>query len=111
AMATTKRGAHLMLSMERLEAITARPPQRIGFWGTPPLPQKKDPIPAPRPPQRIVCSSAQRPLEEVAHFLGGHSPDGPRREVTIVDAGMRKQMQVDVVVPVEEMGNIWESVY
>ena len=29
----------------------------------------------------------------------------------IVDAGMRKQMQVDVVVPVEEMGNIWESVY
>jgi ATP-dependent helicase Lhr and Lhr-like helicase len=87
AMATTKRGAHLMLSLERLEAITARPPQRIGL------------------------SATQRPLEEVAHFLGGHGADGSRRRVSIVDAGIRKQMEVDVVVPVEEMGNIWESVY
>jgi len=87
AMATTKRGAHLMLSMERLEAITTRPPQRIGL------------------------SATQRPLEEVAHFLGGHGPDGSRRKVSIIDAGMRKQMHVEVVVPVEEMGNIWESVY
>lgn len=87
AMATTKRGAHLMLSLERLEAIATRPPQRIGL------------------------SATQRPLEEVAHFLGGHGADGARRPVTIVDAGMRKQMEVDVVVPVEEMGNIWESVY
>ena len=74
AMATTKRGAHLMLSLERLEAITARPPQRIGL------------------------SATQRPLEEVAHFLGGHGADGARRRVNIVDAGMRKQMEVDVVV-------------
>ena len=87
AMATTKRGAHLMLSLERLEAITAVSPQRIGL------------------------SATQRPLEEVAHFLGGHGPDGGRRPVSIIDAGMRKQMDVDVVVPVEEMGNIWESVY
>ena len=87
AMATTKRGAHLMLSLERLEAITAHPPQRIGL------------------------SATQRPLEEVAHFLGGHSADGARRPVSIIDAGMRKQMEVDVVVPVEEMGNIWDSVY
>lgn len=87
AMATTKRGAHLMLSLERLEAITRRPPQRIGL------------------------SATQRPLEEVAHFLGGHGTDGARRTVNIIDAGMRKQMEVDVVVPVEEMGNIWESVY
>ena len=87
AMATTKRGAHLMLSLERLEAITVRPPQRIGL------------------------SATQRPLEEVAHFLGGHAADGTRRRVNIVNAGMRKQMEVDVVVPVEEMGNIWESVY
>ncbi|MGZ4807202.1 MAG: Lhr family ATP-dependent helicase, partial [Ilumatobacteraceae bacterium] len=83
----TKRGAHLMLSLERLEAIAARPPQRIGL------------------------SATQRPLEEVAHFLGGHSADGTRRPVTIVDAGIRKQMEVDVVVPAEEMGGIWESVY
>ncbi|MGZ4791371.1 MAG: Lhr family helicase [Ilumatobacteraceae bacterium] len=87
AMAATKRGAHLMLSLERLEAIAARPPQRIGL------------------------SATQRPLEEVAHFLGGHSADGSRRPVNIVDAGIRKQMEVDVVVPAEEMGGIWESVY
>ncbi len=87
AMATTKRGAHLMLSLERLEDITVRPAQRIGL------------------------SATQRPLEEVAHFLGGHGADGARRPVSIVDAGIRKQMEVDVVVPVEEMGNIWESVY
>ena len=87
AMAATKRGAHLMLSLERLEAIAARPPQRIGL------------------------SATQRPLEEVAHFLGGQSADGSRRPVNIVDAGIRKQMEVDVVVPAEEMGGIWESVY
>ncbi len=87
AMAATKRGAHLMLSLERLEAIAAHPPQRIGL------------------------SATQRPLEEVAHFLGGHRADGGRRPVTIIDAGMRKQMEVDVVVPAEEMGGIWESVY
>ena len=87
AMAATKRGAHLMLSLERLEAIAARPPQRIGL------------------------SATQRPLEEVAHFLGGQSADGSRRPVNIVDAGIRKQMEVEVVVPAEEMGGIWESVY
>jgi ATP-dependent helicase Lhr and Lhr-like helicase len=87
AMAATKRGAHLMLSLERLEAIAAHPPQRIGL------------------------SATQRPLEEVAHFLGGHAADGSRRSVNIVDAGIRKQMEVDVVVPAEEMGGIWESVY
>ncbi|HSB87744.1 MAG TPA: DEAD/DEAH box helicase, partial [Ilumatobacteraceae bacterium] len=87
AMAATKRGAHLMLSLERLEAITARPPQRIGL------------------------SATQRPLEEVAHFLGGHLPGGGRRPVDIIDAGVRKQMEVDVVVPAEDMNGIWESVY
>src|SRR3954454_9731556 len=55
AVATRKRGAHLMLSMERLEAITTRPPQRIGL------------------------SATQRPLEEGAHFLRGPgSGGGPR---------------------------------
>ena len=82
AMAATKRGAHLMLSLERLEAITNRPPQRIGL------------------------SATQRPLEEVAHFLGGHAADGSRRPVTIVDAGIRKALQIDVVVPVEDMGQM-----
>ncbi|MEN9822170.1 MAG: hypothetical protein RLZ04_596 [Actinomycetota bacterium] len=82
ALASTKRGAHLMLSLERLERITASPPQRIGL------------------------SATQRPLEEVAHFLGGHGADGARRPVTIVDAGVRKTLEVEVVVPVEDMSDI-----
>ncbi len=81
-MATTKRGAHLMLSLERLEAITSRPPQRIGL------------------------SATQRPLEEVAHFLGGHADAGAPRPVTIVDAGIRKPLEIEVVVPVEDMGDL-----
>ncbi len=47
ALVPTKRGAHLALSLERLEALTERPLQRIGL------------------------SATQRPLEEVARFLGG----------------------------------------
>jgi ATP-dependent helicase Lhr and Lhr-like helicase len=82
ALAPTKRGAHLMLSLERLDAITVKPPQRIGL------------------------SATQRPLEEVAHFLGGHGADGAQRPVAIVDAGIRKPLLVDVVVPVEDMGEM-----
>src|SRR5207248_5374885 len=79
AVAATKRGSHLMLSLERLEEVVAKPLQRIGL------------------------SATQRPLEEVARFLGGFSPDGSPRTVKIVDAGARKQMEVEVVVPVEDM--------
>ncbi len=86
AMATTKRGAHLMLSLERLEVLTKRPPQRIGL------------------------SATQRPLEEIAHFLGGHQADGRRRPVSIVDSGVRKTLQVEVVVPVEDMGEMGQVV-
>ena len=79
ALAPTKRGAHLALSLERLEELTARPPQRIGL------------------------SATQRPLEEVARFLGGYAaPDEPR-PVTIVDAGVRKPLEIEVVIPVEDM--------
>jgi ATP-dependent Lhr-like helicase len=54
ALVPTKRGAHLALTLERLEALTARPLQRIGL------------------------SATQRPLEEVARFLGGIEVQGPR---------------------------------
>jgi ATP-dependent helicase Lhr and Lhr-like helicase len=73
AVAATKRGAHLALSLERLEHLTGRRPQRIGL------------------------SATQRPLEEVAKFLGGD------RQVTIVDAGFAKQLDLEVVVPVDDM--------
>ncbi len=80
AMSTTKRGAHLAFTLERLEEVTDRPPQRIGL------------------------SATQRPLEETARFLGGYAkPDQPR-PVRIVDTGVRKEMEIEVVVPVEDMG-------
>ncbi|HEY6679447.1 MAG TPA: DEAD/DEAH box helicase [Actinomycetota bacterium] len=81
SVAATKRGAHLALSLERLEAVTRVSPQRIGL------------------------SATQRPLEEIARFLGGRTDDGPR-PVTIVDAGHRKPMEVEVVVAVEDMAEL-----
>jgi ATP-dependent Lhr-like helicase len=85
ALAPTKRGAHLALSLERLEELTAAPVQRIGL------------------------SATQRPLDEIARFLGGCGDDGAPRAVTIVDAGIRKPMEVEVVVPVDDMGRLGES--
>ena len=82
ALAPTKRGAHLALSLERLEELTERPPQRIGL------------------------SATQRPLEEVARFLGGYSAPKQPRPVTIVDAGIGKPLEVEVIIPVEDMGDL-----
>ncbi|MCU0482831.1 MAG: DEAD/DEAH box helicase, partial [Chloroflexi bacterium] len=84
AVAGTKRGAHLALSLERLEAL--RPA------GAPPL-------------QRIGLSATQRPLATIARFLGGV---GEGRAVTVVDAGARKELDLAVVVPVEDMGRLGE---
>jgi ATP-dependent Lhr-like helicase len=83
AIAGSKRGAHLALSLERLERLTAKAPQRIGL------------------------SATQRPLDTIARFLGGV---GPGREVSIVDAGSRKPLELSVVVPVEDMSRLGESV-
>ena len=83
-MAGSKRGAHLALSLERLERL------------------RPDGMPA---PQRIGLSATQRPLETIARFLGGI---GPGREVAIVDAGTRKPLELSVVVPVEDMARLGE---
>ena len=77
SVAGTKRGSHLALSLERLCAITRAQPQRIGL------------------------SATQKPLEEVARFLGGAG-----RDVAIVDAGRLKTMEVRVEVPVEDMSRL-----
>src|SRR4030081_2332596 len=74
AVAQTKRGAHLALTLERLEALA-------GDGGG-------------RPLQRIGLSATQRPLEEVARFLVG-----PQRTCRVVDAGMRKPMDLKIHVP------------
>src|SRR5947208_15051809 len=71
AVAQTKRGAHLALTLERLERQAGRPVQRIGL------------------------SATQRPLEEVGRFLVG-----PKRECTVIDTLVRKQLDVRIQVPV-----------
>ena len=75
AIAGSKRGAHLALSLERLERLVA---EREGALS----------------PQRIGLSATQRPLELIARFLGGVGPD---RAVTIVDAGARKALDLQVI--------------
>ncbi|HTK28290.1 MAG TPA: DEAD/DEAH box helicase [Vicinamibacterales bacterium] len=119
ALVPTKRGAHLAISLERLAARCARPPQRIGL------------------------SATQRPLDEVARFLGGveagagaasgrtagggrrgaadradaaardvnHEFASPRerlryRPVVVVDAGERKPLALRIEVPVEDMSRL-----
>ncbi|MEK6397983.1 MAG: DEAD/DEAH box helicase, partial [Terriglobus sp.] len=104
ALVPTKRGVHMALSLERLEALTGRKVQRIGL------------------------SATQRPLEEVARFLGGaegqHASEPARqqasegtetetsgmrfRPVTIVNAGARKRLELTVEVPVEDMAKLGE---
>jgi ATP-dependent Lhr-like helicase len=73
AVAGTKRGAHMALSIERLDAICERPPQRIGL------------------------SATQRPLEEIGRFVSGG------RAIELVDAGTRKPLDLQVIVPLEDM--------
>jgi len=80
AIAGTKRGAHLALSLERLEALIGTSPQRIGL------------------------SATQRPLDAIAAYLGGEG-----REVRIVDAAERKTLELEVIVPVEDMARMGEE--
>ncbi len=73
AVAGTKRGSHLALSLERLDALLAKPAQRIGL------------------------SATVRPPDEIARFLGGQRP------VEIVSAHEDKILDISVVVPVEDL--------
>jgi ATP-dependent Lhr-like helicase len=110
ALVPTKRGAHLALSLERLQAITSQPLQRIGL------------------------SATQRPLEEVAHFLGGADIARAAKEiegesllaqmegeysageeqeaatrfrpVTIINAKEPKRLDLKIEVPVEDMARL-----
>src|SRR3954454_14678840 len=76
AVAGTKRGAHLALTLERLDALLPKPAQRIGL------------------------SATVRPVDEVARFLGGERP------VTVVQPKFTKQWDLSVVVPVEDMAEL-----
>ncbi len=98
ALAPNKRGAHLALSLERLEAVTLKKPQRIGL------------------------SATQRPIELVAQFLVGSPspsplPSGEReRGCTIIDVGHRRELDLAIEVPKDELSAvatnaIWADVY
>ncbi|HJR42170.1 MAG TPA: DEAD/DEAH box helicase [Gemmatimonadaceae bacterium] len=104
AMAGSKRGVHLALSLERLDARCETRPQRIGL------------------------SATQRPLEEIGRFLVGirdwglesgdstaHAqpprPESPVPSPQIIDCGLVKPMDLSVVSPVEDLGNVGGSVW
>ncbi|WP_198955517.1 ATP-dependent helicase [Frankia sp. CcI49] len=79
AVAGTKRGAHLALSLERLDDLLDAPAQRVGL------------------------SATVRPVEEIARFLGGPHP------VTVIRPPSEKTLQIEVAVPVEDMANLDET--
>jgi ATP-dependent helicase Lhr and Lhr-like helicase len=93
AVADDKRGVHLSLSLERLEALTHKPPVRIGL------------------------SATQKPIEEVAHFLAGNTdPQNPRPEPVIVNVGHKRKLDLGVEVPSTELGPVasnemWDEIY
>jgi len=88
AVADDKRGAHLALSLERLEALTHQRPVRIGL------------------------SATQKPIEEVAHFLTGSG----RADPVVVDVGHKRKLDLGVEVPPMPLGPIatnemWDTIY
>jgi ATP-dependent helicase Lhr and Lhr-like helicase len=87
AVAPNKRGVHLALSLERLEALVAQ------SGGAPPV--------------RIGLSATQRPMEEIGRFLAGNRP------VTLLDTGARKTLELSVASPVEDLAKppdgIWPA--
>jgi ATP-dependent Lhr-like helicase len=96
AVAGTKRGAHLAVSVERLDRLVAtRPGSDPGHV------------------QRIGLSATQRPLEEIGRFVSG------AREIQLVDAGRAKELDLEIVVPLEDMtvpeegsyNSVWPSIY
>jgi len=97
ALAATKRGAHMALSLERLEHL-------LVANGAAPDPVRGSVV------QRIGLSATQRPLEVVAAFLAGNNPaTATPRPVRIVDAGVRKELDLQVIVPVDDMGALGEQ--
>jgi len=95
AVADDKRGAHLSLSLERLEALTHKKPVRIGL------------------------SATQKPIEEVANFLRGSSQEKDnkdRADAVIVNVGHKRKLDLAVEVPPMPLGPVasnemWDTIY
>jgi ATP-dependent Lhr-like helicase len=92
ALAGNRRGAHLALSLERLDRLCTRPVQRIGL------------------------SATQNPIGDVARFLVGQGPGGQKRRCAIVDSGHRRPLDLALEVPPSPLGTVmsnevWDEVY
>ncbi|KTC84084.1 DEAD/DEAH box helicase [Legionella brunensis] len=88
ALANNKRGTHLSLSLERLEAITLQPPVRIGL------------------------SATQKPIEIVANFLAGSN----RPQPVIINIGHIRHLELNIEVPSSELApvasnELWDEIY
>jgi ATP-dependent Lhr-like helicase len=88
ALADDKRGVHLSLSLERLESLTWKPPNRVGL------------------------SATQKPIELTAQFLAGNGRDLPH----VVDVGHRRQLDIAVEIPESPLGavatnELWGEIY
>jgi len=88
AVADDKRGAHLTISLERLDALVGTSPVRIGL------------------------SATQKPIEQIAHFLTGANRPAP----AVINIGHRRQMDLAVQVPGMELGpvasnELWDEIY
>ena len=100
AVADDKRGAHLAISLERLDLVAAAPlTPSLGLSGR-------------GNPTRIGLSATQKPIEVVAHFLTGNGRPAP----AIINIGHRRTMDLAVEVPRSEIGPIatnemWGEIY
>lgn len=118
AMAGTKRGAHLAVTLERLEHLATGGATDEAYESADDV--SRDAIrdvnrdenhgaahsaPPRRAPQRIGLSATQRPLDEIARFLAWDRP------VTVVDCGLTKTMQLAVQSPVPDLGKVDGSVW
>ncbi|MBM3501205.1 MAG: DEAD/DEAH box helicase, partial [Armatimonadetes bacterium] len=139
-----KRGAHLSITLERLEELVRTGPAPLdegqgwdprllsvaGRWrdvrgglttelapdrGSSPVPGVAVP-PSSRPPVRIGLSATQSPVEEVARFLVGRDDGGRERECAVVDLGVRRDLDVQVVTAVPNLAEarpeaVLEAIY
>lgn len=103
SVAGNKRGAHLMLSLERLDALVTGENHLMAGASICGLPQA---------PQRIGLSATQNPIELVAEFLGGSRAE----DVAVIEVGKRRPLDLAIELPKWELGPIatmavWDDIY